>query len=89
VAWWRGETHQYLNISTHPLRVDTPKEEQKNKGMTEKEKNDHSLDPNIPKDQGRNDQPKNLQNTEELQEESDWHSQEWLTVERMMANPKS
>jgi len=32
---------------------------------------------------------KTLQNTEELQEESDWRSQERLTVERMMANPKS
>jgi hypothetical protein len=51
-VWWRGETHQYPNISTHTLRLNTPKEEQKNEGMTER-KNDHPLDPNIPKDQGR------------------------------------
>jgi len=50
VVWWRGETHQYPNISTHPLRFDTPKEEQKDKGMTEKKTNDYPLDLNIPKD---------------------------------------
>ena len=36
---WRGETHQYWNISTHPLRLDTPKKRKekrkRNKGMTE------------------------------------------------------
>jgi len=31
---------------------------------------------------------KTSQNTEELQEELDWCSQEWLMVERMMVNPK-
>jgi hypothetical protein len=32
---------------------------------------------------------KHPQNTEELQEEPDQHSQEWLTVEHMMVNLKS
>ena len=31
VAWWRGEAHQYLNISTHPLRLDMPKEKEQKK----------------------------------------------------------
>jgi hypothetical protein len=31
---------------------------------------------------------KTSQNTGELQEESDWCSQEWLMVEHMMMNPK-
>jgi len=48
VAWWCGEAHQYLNISTHPLRLDMPKEKnRKMKGM--KKNNDHPLELNIPK----------------------------------------
>ena len=46
------------------------------------------LNPNMPKDEGSNDQPKTSQNTGELQEELNWHSQEWLMVECMMATPK-
>jgi hypothetical protein len=26
VAWWHDKAHQYPNISTHPLRLDMPKE---------------------------------------------------------------
>jgi hypothetical protein len=53
---WCGETHQYLNISTHPLRLNTPKEkEAKIKGMTAKKiNNNHPLELNVPK----SDQPK-------------------------------
>jgi len=31
VAWWHGKAHQYPNISTHPLRLDTPKEKEQKK----------------------------------------------------------
>jgi hypothetical protein len=47
---WRVETHPYSNISTHPLRIDTPKEKNKKKGMTaRKRNNNHPLELNIPK----------------------------------------
>jgi hypothetical protein len=38
VAWWRGEAHQYPNISTHPLRLDTPKEKEQKKQKEGQEK---------------------------------------------------
>jgi hypothetical protein len=38
VAWWRGEAHQYPNISTHPLRLDTAKEKEQKKQKEGQEK---------------------------------------------------
>ena len=46
---WRGETHHYPNISTHLLRLDTPKEKNKNERNDKRKRNDHPLEPHIPK----------------------------------------
>jgi len=45
---WCGETHQSLNISTHPLRLNTPKEKNERKDKR-KSNNDHPLELNTPK----------------------------------------
>src|ERR1700677_5295428 len=54
---WCGKTHQCPNISTHLLRLNTPKEEQTKQRNDRTEKNDHPLNPNISKTK-KNDQPK-------------------------------
>jgi hypothetical protein len=49
---WCGETYQCLNISTHPLRLDTAKEKKQKKNERKdkrKRNNDHPLELNIPK----------------------------------------
>ena len=98
VAWWRDEAHQYPNISTHPLRLNMPKEKNPRNFWKEgqEKNNDHPLELNIPKC----DQPKhpkiakeNFLQSKPRSKNTNWWSNSntwpWVAVRGVLTNQQT